>query len=161
MPTLEVPTISVGPYARSMLLLRSYPDHSGLAEQDMAEGPNLVRRVRSREVMVVRKDTGDVFTITEAQRGLSVEQTGRTRRYLVSMGIRTACVILAIFIPGWARWVFIAGAVVLPYLAVVIANAGRENDDPGDTGVEHYDARALGMSSTMLPGPAENVYRAP
>ena len=111
--------------------------------------------------MVVRKDTGDVFTITEAQRGLSVEQTGRTRRYLISMGIRTACVILAIFIPGWARWVFIAGAVVLPYLAVVIANAGRENDDPGETGVEHYDARALGMSSTMLPGPAENVYRAP
>jgi hypothetical protein len=103
----------------------------------------------------------DVFTITEAQRGLSVEQTGRTRRYLIAMGIRTACVILAIFVPGWPRWVFIAGAVVLPYLAVVIANAGRESDDPGDTGVEHYETGALGMSTTMIPVPQENGYRGP
>ena len=107
------------------------------------------------------KAPGDVFTITDAQRGLSVEQNGRTRRYLISMGIRTACVILAIFVPGWLRWVFIVGAVALPYLAVVIANAGRENDAPGDTGVEHYDARALGISTTMLPGPEGNIYRAP
>ncbi len=107
------------------------------------------------------KGSEDVFTITDAQRGLSVEQTGRTRRYLISMGIRTACVILAIFVPGWARWVFIVGAVALPYLAVVIANAGRENDEPGETGVAHYDSRALGMSTTMLPGPEGNIYRAP
>ena len=85
----------------------------------------------------------EVFTITEAQRGLSVEQGGRTRRYLVSMGIRTACVIAAIFVPGWPRWVFIAGAVVLPYLAVVVANAGRENDEPGDVGVREHDRPAL------------------
>jgi hypothetical protein len=77
----------------------------------------------------------DVFTITGAQRGLSAEQTGRTRKYLISMGIRTACVIGAIVTPGFMRWVFIAGAVALPYLAVVIANAGRENDEPGDLGV--------------------------
>lgn len=107
------------------------------------------------------KEPADVFTITDAQRGLSVEQSGRTRRYLISMGIRTACVLLAIFVPGWPRWVFIAGAVVLPYLAVVIANAGRENDEPGETGVAHYDARALGASTTMLPGPQGDVYRAP
>jgi uncharacterized membrane protein YdbT with pleckstrin-like domain len=70
----------------------------------------------------------EVYAITQAQRGLSVEQTARTRRYLISMGIRTTCVIAAIFVPGWPRWVLIAGAVVLPYLAVVIANAGRERD---------------------------------
>jgi hypothetical protein len=34
--------------------------------------------------------------------------------------------------------VFIAGAVVLPYLAVVMANAGRENDEPGSVGVEAH-----------------------
>jgi hypothetical protein len=68
-------------------------------------------------------------TITSAQRSLSEEQSGRTRKYLISMGIRTACVIGAIFIPGWPRWVLIAGAVVLPYLAVVIANAGKSRDD--------------------------------
>jgi hypothetical protein len=70
----------------------------------------------------------EVYAITQAQRGLSVEQTARTKRYLISMGIRTACVIAAIFVPGWPRWVLIAGAVVLPYVAVVIANAGRERD---------------------------------
>jgi len=107
------------------------------------------------------KDSEDVFTITGAQRGLSVEQNGRTRRYLISMGIRTACVILAIFVPGWPRWVFITGAVVLPYLAVVIANAGRESDEPGETGVAHQDARAIGMTTTMIPGPEGNIYRAP
>lgn len=50
------------------------------------------------------------------------------------MGIRTACVLAAIVVPGWPRWVFLAGAVILPYLAVVVANAGRENDEPGDVG---------------------------
>lgn len=76
-----------------------------------------------------------VYTITGAQRALSQEQTGRTRRYLISMGIRTFCVIAAIVVPGWPRWVLIAGAVTLPYFAVVMANAGRENDEPGELGV--------------------------
>jgi predicted tellurium resistance membrane protein TerC len=87
---------------------------------------------------MAKGDRPEVYTITEAQRALSVEQTDRTRRYLVSMGIRTACVLAAIFISGWPRWVFIAGAVVLPYLAVVMANAGRENDEPGSVGVEAH-----------------------
>jgi hypothetical protein len=85
----------------------------------------------------------DVFNITGAQRGLSQEQTGRTRRYLFSMGVRTACVLLAIVVPGWPKWIFIAGAVVLPYLAVVIANAGRENDEPGQMGLSTAQQRAL------------------
>ena len=97
-------------------------------------------------------DPVEVFTITDAQRGLSVEQGGRTRRYLISMGIRTACVIGAIFVPGWPRWVFIAGAVVLPYLAVVIANAGRENDEPGEVGVEDQGRAALPAPGVALPG---------
>ena len=77
----------------------------------------------------------EVYTITETNRALSSEQAGRPRRYLISMGIRTGCVLAAIVVPGWPKWVFIAGAVVLPYLAVVIANAGRENDAPGVMGV--------------------------
>ena len=82
---------------------------------------------------MAKRDQAEVFTITDAQRGLSQEQSGRTKRYLISMLIRTACVIAAIFVPGWPRWVFIVGAVALPYLAVVAANAGRENDEPGET----------------------------
>lgn len=67
----------------------------------------------------------EVYSITGAPESLTDEQGPRTRRYLISMSIRTACVILAILVPGWPRWVFLAGAVALPYLAVVAANAGR------------------------------------
>ncbi|MBM3688287.1 MAG: DUF3099 domain-containing protein [Actinobacteria bacterium] len=72
-----------------------------------------------------RSTGAEVYSITGAPESLSDEQGPRTRRYLISMSIRTACVILAILVPGWPRWVFLAGAVVLPYLAVVAANAGR------------------------------------
>ena len=95
----------------------------------------------------------EVHTITAAQRGLSQEQTGRTRRYLISMGIRTVCVLGAIVVPGWPRWILIAGAVALPYLAVVIANAGRENDEPGSMGVPQT---ALPADTTVIPYPPES-----
>jgi len=44
------------------------------------------------------------------------------------MGIRVACFILmaAITPYGWYTWVFGAGAVFIPYIAVVIANAGSD-----------------------------------
>jgi len=93
--------------------------------------------------LMEKNEPAEVFTITEAQRGLSVEQVKRQRRYLLSMIIRTLCVVAAILIPGWPRLVLIAAAIVLPYLAVVIANAGRENDDPGDVGVSDQAAYAL------------------
>ena len=50
----------------------------------------------------------------------------RAARYLMSMGIRTLCVILVIIVPGPLRWVFAVGAIVLPYIAVVAANAAGE-----------------------------------
>lgn len=95
-------------------------------------------------------ESTEIYTITGAQRALSDEQVGRQRRYLISMGIRTACVLGAIVVPGWPRWLFIAGAVVLPYLAVVIANAGRENDEPGDLGVSTPPPAALEASGIIL-----------
>jgi len=98
-------------------------------------------------------DSDDVFTITEAQRGRSDEQTGRQRRYLISMGIRTACVVAAIIVPGWAKWVFIVAAVVLPYLAVVIANAGPETDKPGDVGVAPTPQAALPGRGIVIEPP--------
>jgi type III secretory pathway component EscV len=91
-------------------------------------------------------------TITSAQRALSDEQSGRTRKYLISMGIRTACVIGAIFIPGWPRWVLIAGAVVLPYLAVVIANGGKQRDTGAPDEVTPQAQAALPASGTAIEG---------
>lgn len=66
------------------------------------------------------------ISITSAQTAQSEELPGRTKRYLISMGIRTACFIGAVLTPSPYRWFLIVGAVFLPYFAVVVANAGRE-----------------------------------
>lgn len=62
-------------------------------------------------------------SITTAAAGRSDDLASRQRRYLIMMGIRVGCLPLAVVIDSWLRWVFILGAVVLPYVAVVIANA--------------------------------------
>lgn len=76
----------------------------------------------------IRRGGDEVHSVTSAQTPLSQEQKARTRRYLMSMSIRTACFLGAVVAQGWLRWALLVGAVVLPYIAVVMANAGREND---------------------------------
>ena len=68
-----------------------------------------------------------LISITNAPIAHSQEQPGRAKRYFISMMIRTACFIGAILTPSPYRWFLLIGAVTLPYVAVVIANAGREN----------------------------------
>ncbi|MGW3207517.1 DUF3099 domain-containing protein [Streptomyces sp. NPDC001135] len=70
-----------------------------------------------------------VFRITGARTGLAEDVRGRQRRYVISMTIRTASVILAVSLWNVERHVALVALVlgaVLPYVAVVIANAGRE-----------------------------------
>jgi hypothetical protein len=68
----------------------------------------------------------EVYRITSAVGSHSEDMQRRATRYLMSMGIRTLCVILCIVVPGPLRWVFAAGAIILPYIAVVAANAKGE-----------------------------------
>jgi hypothetical protein len=65
-------------------------------------------------------------SITSAKYAHSDEIPGRMKKYLISMGVRTICFIGAVLTPPPYRWFLIAGAVLLPYFAVVIANAGQE-----------------------------------
>jgi hypothetical protein len=51
------------------------------------------------------------------------DRKGRILRYSIAMTIRFVCVILAVVVHGWLMWVCFAGAILLPYFAVVIANA--------------------------------------
>jgi hypothetical protein len=67
-----------------------------------------------------------VYAITSAPRALAEDVHARTVRYLTSMGIRTSCMILLLVVPGWWKWVCGAGAIFLPMIAVLFANAGRE-----------------------------------
>lgn len=64
-----------------------------------------------------------VPSVTTAPEGRSNDLASRQRRYLTMMAIRLACLPLAVIASGWLRWAFIIGAIVLPYVAVVIANA--------------------------------------
>jgi len=78
-----------------------------------------------------------VQSVTTARPPLRDEQTARMRKYLISMGIRTACFVGAAIATGWLRWVLVAGAVFLPLFAVIIANAVKP--------------RALNVSTTAQP----------
>jgi hypothetical protein len=72
----------------------------------------------------------EVFRITGARTGLQEDVRGRQRRYVISMTVRTLSVILALSLWNVERHVAIVALVlgaILPYVAVVIANAGREN----------------------------------
>ncbi len=54
----------------------------------------------------------------------------RQRRYLASMSLRTLCFVGAVIAgPGLLRWILIGGAIVLPYIAVVMANATTTRTD--------------------------------
>ena len=68
-----------------------------------------------------------IYSITSAQVGLSEDLPRRQKRYFISMMVRTACFILAVVLPSPYRWIALAGSLLLPYFAVIMANAGRES----------------------------------
>ena len=79
---------------------------------------------------MLRHRTGEVVRITTANTSSADDIAGRQRRYLVAMGFRTVCFIAAIFVTiTWARVLLIGGALLLPYVAVVMANAGATKSD--------------------------------
>jgi hypothetical protein len=64
--------------------------------------------------------------ITTAPENPHDDLVRRRRRYLISMAVRTLCFIGAIAVgSGWLRWVLVIGALVLPYVAVVMANSAQ------------------------------------
>jgi Mn2+/Fe2+ NRAMP family transporter len=72
----------------------------------------------------------DAVRITTASASRNEEIAGRQRRYVISMSIRTICFVAAILVgPGWLRWVLVAAALLLPYVAVVMANATHSKSD--------------------------------
>jgi fatty acid desaturase len=76
-------------------------------------------RERSREPEAVR--------ITSAAASRNEDIAARQKRYLLSMGIRTVCFVGAIVASmlgiHWLWPILIVAALVLPYVAVVMANA--------------------------------------
>lgn len=79
-------------------------------------------------------DVEEVHRITTAPEALAADVARRTRHYLVQMGVRVVCFVVAVLtwhhVPVILSAAMIVAAVVLPYIAVLLANAGRvRNDD--------------------------------
>jgi hypothetical protein len=71
-----------------------------------------------------------VHIVTQAQRSRSDDINLRQRRYLLMMGIRAVCFVIAVVMfvnhLGWLVVIPAVGAIFIPYFAVVLANGGRE-----------------------------------
>lgn len=88
-----------------------------------------------------RPEPIEVPRLTSAPLALSARQTIRMRRYLLQMSIRVVCFVIAVFLaPNPWAWLAIIGAVLLPYCAVIDANAGAER---GEAPTNPYEARAI------------------
>lgn len=63
-------------------------------------------------------------SVTSLEVSPEIERRDRFIKYTMAMVVRVICIVLAVAVPaGWITIVFVAGAVFLPYFAVVIANA--------------------------------------
>src|SRR6478735_6104183 len=79
-----------------------------------------------------RHHSADAVRITTAPRSRADDIAARQKRYIYSMVLRTVCFVGAVIVgSGWLMWTFLVGAIFLPYVAVVMANAGPgRNTDP-------------------------------
>lgn len=94
-----------------------------------------------------------VASATSLPRAPEEEAASRVRHYAITMTIRMACFALMLLITpyGWYTWVFALGAAVLPYIAVVIANAGS------DSRRSEVEAPQAGITAAApaAPGPSD------
>ena len=87
--------------------------------------------------------------ITDARAGTSVDMTQRIRRYTITMAFRTVCFLVAvIFAHGWLQWTLFAGAVFLPYMAVLLAN---QSNTKGQKRVVRRGAPDDAKQLTVMP----------
>lgn len=65
--------------------------------------------------------------------------------YGISMGIRVLCILAVFIVPGWFKLLPVAGAIILPYTAVIAANAPRASARVAER-VTHRDLPPGGSS---------------
>ena len=69
-----------------------------------------------------RREELEAYSITGAQAPHSQGVETRMRRYALKMALRLVCIVLALVTDGWIRWTCVGAAMVLPWVAVVLAN---------------------------------------
>ncbi len=106
----------------------------------------------------LRRHRDEAVRITTAPSNRQQEIAARQRRYVFSMGIRTICFVAAIVVgPGWLRWVLVAAAVLLPYVAVVMANTAPSGSDGIELLDNEYEPHELGSAPESGDDPGSGV----
>jgi hypothetical protein len=81
----------------------------------------------------LRREQDEAIRITTAASSRNADIAARQKRYLFSMTLRSLCFVGAIVAAlahiGWLWPILIAGALILPYIAVVMANAASTRSD--------------------------------
>ncbi|MFC7430390.1 MULTISPECIES: DUF3099 domain-containing protein [unclassified Agrococcus] len=68
----------------------------------------------------------DEPSITDLPVSPTEDRRRRTRTYLIMMGIRLLCIVLFIVLPDWWKVAPAIVAIVIPWVAVVVANASSQ-----------------------------------
>jgi Flp pilus assembly protein TadB len=69
--------------------------------------------------------------VTTAGRSPQQDRRDRERRYLITMGFRVVAFVVALLVTtGWIRVIAIVAALVLPWVAVILANSGPSRQPP-------------------------------
>ncbi|WP_344734747.1 DUF3099 domain-containing protein [Nocardioides fonticola] len=83
--------------------------------------------------MAKQRPQDDVVRITTVGTSRAQDIATRQRRYLLSMSLRSLCFVGAVIAGlagiGWLWPILIAGALILPYFAVVLANVSTMRND--------------------------------
>jgi predicted tellurium resistance membrane protein TerC len=62
-------------------------------------------------------------SVTSLEASPEDERRARMKKYTIAMTVRMVCIVLGVFLEGWLMWAAFAGAIFLPYFAVVLANS--------------------------------------
>ncbi|PTT64324.1 DUF3099 domain-containing protein [Arthrobacter sp. HMWF013] len=99
-------------------------------------------------------DSG-VHSITDASAAHSEDMRHRMMQYSLAMGIRMVCLILIFVVDGWFKLLMVAGAVFLPWVAVVLANGNDKAEGHSDSLLD--SAPLAELESTPEPPAQEST----
>ena len=93
----------------------------------------------------------EVHSITDAAAAHSDDMRERMIKYAVAMGIRMVCLILIFVVDGWFKLIAVAGAVFLPWIAVVIANGSDKAEAHSDALLDYAPYAELESAEGLQP----------
>jgi hypothetical protein len=97
----------------------------------------------------------DSTLITSAGRSRTLDLEERQKRYLITMGVRTACFLLFLVVPGLWKLVALGAAALLPAFAVLFANSADHRPPPVAPADEDIEPRPAITGGEVVRGTVE------